>query len=68
MKLKVKNIIIITKKHDYALVGMTRQVTEWLLNHSAEKKEPYTVYLPYLPFLRFSVLNRSDRRSGHFVH
>ena len=53
MKLKVKNIIIITKKHDNALVGMTRQVTEWLLNHSAEKKEPYTVYLPTFPSFDF---------------
>jgi hypothetical protein len=46
MKLKVKTIIIITKKHDSALVGMTRQVTEWLLQMSSGKKDPYTMY-PY---------------------
>lgn len=44
MKLRVKTIIIITKKHDHALVAMTRQVTEWLLHHSEGKKEPYSVY------------------------
>jgi hypothetical protein len=48
MKLRVKTIIIITKKHDSALVGMTREVTEWLLDMSAGKKEPYVMYLqPY---------------------
>ena len=46
MKLRVKTVIVITKKHDHALVEMTRQVAEWLLNHSTGKKEPYTVYLP----------------------
>ena len=46
MKLKVKTIIIITKKHDSALVGMTRQVTEWLLQMSSGKKDPYTMYPP----------------------
>jgi NAD+ kinase len=67
MKLRVKNIIIITKKHDYALVGMTRQVTEWLLNHSVGKKDPYTVYLPSSPFLSLPpipVRNPSYRPSG----
>lgn len=44
MKLKVKTVIVITKKHDHALVGMTRQVADWLLRHSSGKKEPYTVY------------------------
>jgi NAD+ kinase len=52
MKLKVKTVIVITKKHDHALVGMTRQVTDWLLHHSAGKKEPYTVY-----FLKYYVGN-----------
>ena len=46
MKLRVKTVIVITKKHDHALVEMTRQVAEWLLKHSTGKKEPYTVYLP----------------------
>jgi NAD+ kinase len=44
MKLLVKTIIIITKKHDSELVGLTRQVTEWLLHMSAGKKEPYQMY------------------------
>ena len=44
MKLRVRTIIIITKKHDRTLVGLTRQVTDWLLHHSEGKKEPYTVY------------------------
>lgn len=43
MKLRVKTIIIITKKNDHMLVGMTRQVTDFLLYHSAGKKEPYTM-------------------------
>lgn len=43
MKLRVKTIIIITKKNDHMLVGMTRQVTDFLLHHSASKKEPYTM-------------------------
>ena len=44
MKLRVKTIIVITKKNDHALVGMTREVTDFLLQHSAEKKDPYTMY------------------------
>ena len=48
MKLKVKTIIIITKKNDHMLVGMTRQVTDFLLYHSAGKKDPYTMS-PSLP-------------------
>jgi hypothetical protein len=43
MKLKVKTIIVITKKNDHMLVGMTRQVTDFLLYHSAGKKDPYTM-------------------------
>jgi hypothetical protein len=43
MKLRVKTIIIITKKNDHTLVGMTRQVTDFLLHHSNEKKDPYTM-------------------------
>jgi hypothetical protein len=44
MKLKVKNVIIVTKKHDRALIGMTREVAEFILCHSTEEKEPYTMY------------------------
>jgi hypothetical protein len=43
MKLRVKTIIIITKKNDHTLVGMTRQVTDFLLHHSNGKKDPYTM-------------------------
>jgi hypothetical protein len=51
MKLKVKTIIIITKKNDHMLVGMTRQVTDFLLYHSAGKRDPYTMspFPPPLP-------------------
>jgi NAD+ kinase len=59
MKLRVKTVIVITKKHDHALVGMTRQVAEWLLNHSSGKKEPYTVYLPFpYPFVFLFLVGR----------
>lgn len=43
MKLHVRTVIIITKKHDHTLVGMTRQVTDWLLKHSTGKREPYAM-------------------------
>ena len=49
MKLRVKTIIIITKKHDFALIGMTRQVIDFLLQHSSGKREPYTMYVPQNP-------------------
>jgi hypothetical protein len=50
MKLRVKTIIIITKKHDHALVGMTREVTDFLLHHAEGKKDPYTMYLLHRRF------------------
>jgi NAD+ kinase len=43
MKLRVSTILIVTKKHDTNLVGVTRQVTEWLLERTHYKMEPYTV-------------------------
>jgi NAD+ kinase len=44
IKLRVKAVIVITKKHDQALIGMTREVTDFLLEYSVNKKDPYTVY------------------------
>jgi NAD+ kinase len=48
MKLRVKTIIVITKKNDLSLIALTKEVTQFLLQHSATKKEPYTMYLPQL--------------------
>lgn len=39
LKLKVKNIFILTKAHDKTLIHYTRQLAEWLL----EKDEHYNV-------------------------
>jgi NAD+ kinase len=44
MKLHVKTIIVITKKNDSALIALTKEVTQFLLQHSATKKETYTMY------------------------
>jgi hypothetical protein len=44
MKLRVQTILIITKKNDHTLIGLTRQVTEFLLEHSAGKRDPYIMY------------------------
>jgi hypothetical protein len=48
MKLRVKTIIVITKKNDSALIALTKEVTQFLLQHSGTKKECYTMY-PHLP-------------------
>ena len=45
MKLRVKTIIIITKKNDHSLIALTKEVTEFLLQYSKSKKDPYTMYL-----------------------
>lgn len=44
MKLRVRAIIVITKKHDLELVGMTREVTDFLLEYSVGKRDPFTMY------------------------
>lgn len=43
LKLKVKNIFLLTKAHDPDLIDKTREVAEWLL--SEESGGPYTVYV-----------------------
>lgn len=41
LKLHVKNIFILGKAHDEALIKHSREVTDWLL----EKSKDYTVYV-----------------------
>lgn len=41
IKLKVKNIFVLTKVHDQALIGCARELTRWLL----EKDQNYSVYV-----------------------
>ncbi|KAI4239656.1 MAG: hypothetical protein LQ349_000203 [Xanthoria aureola] len=43
LKLKVKTIFLLTKAHDSDLIGLTRNITEWLL--SKERDTYYTVYV-----------------------
>jgi len=43
LKLKVKNVFLLTKAHDETLIGNTREVAKWLL--SPERDVPYTVYV-----------------------
>jgi len=43
LKLKVKNVFLLTKAHDQSLIGLTRTVAEWLL--SEECGGQYTVYV-----------------------
>lgn len=45
LKLKVKTIFLLTKAHDSDLIGLTRNVTEWLL--SKERGTEYIVFVPY---------------------
>lgn len=43
LKLKVKTIFLLTKAHDSDLIGLTRNITEWLL--SKERDTYYTVFV-----------------------
>ncbi|KAF7909940.1 uncharacterized protein EAF01_003658 [Botrytis porri] len=43
LKLKVRNVFILTKAHDESLVANTREVTRWLL--SPERQVRYTVFV-----------------------
>ncbi|KAL5347736.1 hypothetical protein ACLOAV_007145 [Pseudogymnoascus australis] len=43
LKLKVRNVFILTKAHDESLVGNTREVARWLL--SRERDVEYVVYV-----------------------
>ena len=44
LRLKVKNVFLLTKAHDETLIGYTREVVEWLL--SKDRPAPYTVCVP----------------------
>ena len=46
LKLKVKTIFLLTKAHDSSLIGLTRNVAEWLL--SSERETPYIVLVTVL--------------------
>ncbi|MCJ1275105.1 hypothetical protein MMC21_002905 [Puttea exsequens] len=43
LKLKVKNVFLLTKAHDESLIGYTKEVVDWLL--SKDRQVPYTVYV-----------------------
>jgi len=43
LKLKVKNIFLLTKANDKTLIKYTREVAEWLF--SKDSGGPYTVYV-----------------------
>ncbi|OXV07469.1 hypothetical protein Egran_04764 [Elaphomyces granulatus] len=43
LKLTVKNVLLVTKAHDESLIGLTREVTQWLL--SKDRDAPLTVYV-----------------------
>ena len=43
LKLKVRNVFLLTKAHDESLICNTREVTKWLL--SPEREVRYTVYV-----------------------
>lgn len=43
LRLKVRNVFLLTKIHDDSLIEKTRQVARWLL--SDERKHVYTVYV-----------------------
>ena len=45
LKLKVKNVFLLTKAHDESLIGYTKEVVDWLL--SKDRQVPYTVYVYY---------------------
>src|SRR5438552_14841454 len=67
MKLRVRTIIIITKKNDHALVGMTRQVTDFLLHRSSTKKDPYTMFYPVDSILTIVTWTKISRRLHHSI-
>lgn len=41
LKLKVRNVFLLTKAHDESLIGLTREVADWLLSNDRESQ--YTV-------------------------
>ena len=45
LKLKVRNVFLLTKAHDQTLIAKTRDVAEWLLNQKNADGEPYFVWV-----------------------
>lgn len=45
LKLRVRNVFLLTKAHDQTLVAKTRDMTEWLLRHKTPEGDQYTVWV-----------------------
>ena len=45
LKLRVRNVFLLTKAHDQTLIAKTRDMAEWLLRHKNPDGEHYTVYV-----------------------
>ena len=45
LKLKVRNVFLLTKAHDQALIAKTRDMAEWLLRHKNPDGHLYTVWV-----------------------
>ena len=45
LKLKVRNVFLLTKAHDQTLVAKTRDMTEWLLSEKNPDGQPYVVWV-----------------------
>lgn len=45
LKLKVRNVFLLTKAHDQTLVGKTRIITEWLLQQTSAEGHHYVVWV-----------------------
>ena len=45
LKLRVRNVFLLTKAHDQTLIGKTRDMAEWLLRHKNPDGEHYTVWV-----------------------
>lgn len=47
LKLKVKTIFLLTKAHDSDLIGLTRNITEWLLSKKRDTLYVVSVFMLY---------------------
>lgn len=45
LKLKVRNVFLLTKAHDRTLIAKTRDITEWLLKQKTPEGESYVVWV-----------------------
>ena len=45
LKLRVRNVFLLTKAYDQSLIGLTKEVVQWLL--SKESGGEYTVYVEH---------------------